>query len=136
LVKGIANARRRTSASFITGLLWSRSSTLRSGLLFGIVPANVEGAHALAPVRKLHHLGLRERAHRVVVAALPMLFHGSPREFEVLVNAFVAPGAIDQVDDVAHFLVGFPFQELCILAVAELLRNPFQHIRKCATQPL
>jgi len=93
-----------------------------------VVLADVERAHALDSIRKQHHFGLRERAQRVVVAAVPVLFHRPPGKFEVLGNAFVAPGAIDQVDDVADFLVRFPFQQLCILAAPQLLRNPLQEI--------
>src|SRR5271165_7424531 len=123
----MANARRRTSVAFIAGLL---------SALLGIVLAKIESAHAFNPIRKLHHFGVRERAQGVVVAALPVLFHRSAGKFEVLGNALVASGAIDQVDDIADFIVYFPFENSCILTVAKLLRNPLQEVRHCVTKLL
>src|SRR5207248_3467937 len=99
-------------------LLWCRSAS--TGLPT-IAPSKVERAHAFEPVRKLEHLGIAKRAHGVVIAALPVLLHGAAGEFEILGDAFVLLGAIDQLHDVADLVVGQWREQPHLVAAAQLV---------------
>ena len=50
-----------------------------------------------------------------------MFFHRSPRKFEILGDTFIASGTINEVDDVANFLVRLLLQYLCILTVLKFI---------------
>ena len=53
--------------------------TLRSAIeLLAALDGEIEGEHAVASVRALEHLGVTQRANRVVVAGAPVLLHGQP----------------------------------------------------------
>src|SRR5262245_15836586 len=96
--------------------------------LFGTVFANIENSNPFNRIRKPHHFRLRERAPGVVVATLPVLIHHSSGKEEVLGDALVASGTIDEVDDVANLLVRFPLQSFGILTLPKFIGKLLQKI--------
>src|SRR5262245_35233924 len=121
----MANALLRTSAIFI-GLF----------LLVAGLSLEVEGEDAVGALGPLQHLGMVERAAHVAVAARPVLLHGAARELVVLGRAFIAPGLIDQVDDVVDLVVGLLRQELGLCRRAQLLGHLVQKLGGGAAQRL
>jgi len=88
-----------------------------SGQLF----ADVERAHPFEPIRKHEHFGIGQGLARIAVTGLPVLLHGAPGELKILGDAFIGPGAINQMHDVTDLVVGFGKQELGVGALAQLL---------------
>jgi hypothetical protein len=72
----------------------------------------IEGANALYPVGQLQHFGMAESSDDVVVPGAPVLLHCPSRKLEVLGDAFVTFAVVDQLDDVADFVVYSRFQNL------------------------
>src|SRR6516162_3410490 len=115
------------------------AAPMTSGLfldLIGIVLANIENPNPLDRIRTAHHFRFGERTAGIVVTALPVLFHRSPGEFEILGDTFVASGAVDEVDDVANFLVCLPLQYFCMLTVPKLIRKLLHEFGECDTKLL
>ncbi len=82
-----------------------------------MIGAGIECAYAFEPVRQLQYLWIRQRLASIAVPGLPMLDHCAPGKLEILGNAFVAFGAIDQVNDVTHLVVGLLLQDLYVFTV-------------------
>src|SRR6516165_8134567 len=125
----MAKARARTSLSFMAvPLVYTEQELLgladnsMSGPLF----ADIKRAHPFEPIRKLKHLGIGQRLPCIVVAGLPVLLHGAPRELKILSDAFIRPGAINQMHDVADLVVGFGERDLGVGARAQFLRHSFE----------
>src|SRR5690349_3185369 len=101
---------------------------------FGVVAvrssrlAQIESADPNQPIRQFEYLWISQRLPRIVVPGLPMLLHGASREFEILGDAFIGAGAIDQMRDVTDLVVGFAEQKLGLLAIAQLVGHLLDEI--------
>src|SRR5438128_10404490 len=95
----MANARARTSSSFIMHLL----RRLSCDSFRGRVLRKVEGADAFQAMRAFQHLGMPERTNGVVVAGCPVFLHRAAGGLEILRDPFITPGVIDELG----WLVGF-----------------------------
>lgn len=69
------------------------------------VVSPVEGANAIHLVRKLQDFRVANGADDILVAGDPVLLHGPAGELVVLGDAFVVLGVINQLHDIADFLV-------------------------------
>src|ERR1700732_3271929 len=99
----MANARSRTSLSLIAeapDMGVSKGRRIPRADVSIAVMGKVEGRELLAVASALEHLGMAQRAHRVVVAGTPMLRHGQAGELIVFRVAFIASRAIDEVHEV------------------------------------
>jgi hypothetical protein len=65
-----------------------------------------------------------------------MLAHRSPGKFEVLGDAFVAPGAIDRMNDVANLVISLLCQDFHVFAVPQPVRKLLDEVGKGDAQPL
>src|SRR5262245_62962932 len=92
------------------------------------VLANIENSNPLDRIRKPHHFRICERAAGIVIAALPVLCHHSSGKEEVLGDALVTSGAINEVDDVANLLVRFLLQSFGILTIPKSIGKVLQKI--------
>jgi hypothetical protein len=59
-------------------------------------------------------------ANDVVITSGPVLLHGPAREFEILGDAFVVFGVVDQMHDIADLLVSFRRKHFHIRTVQQL----------------
>jgi len=84
--------------------------------------ADIERAYPFEAIRKLKHFGVGQGLARIAVAGPPVFLHGAPGELEILGDAFIRPGAINQMHDVADLVVGFAEQEFGIIPVPQFLR--------------
>src|SRR5262245_4256057 len=100
------------------------------------VLANIENSNPFDRIRKPHHFRIRERAAGIVIAALPVLCHHSSGKEEVLGDALVASGAINEVDDVANLLVRFLLQSLGILTLPKFIGKLLHEVGDCDTKLL
>src|SRR5215510_8060613 len=98
--------------------------------------ANIENSNPFDRIRKQHHFRIRERAAGIVIAALPVLCHHSSGKEEVLGDALVASGAINQVDDVANLLVRLLLQSLGILTLPKFIGKLLHKVGDCDTKLL
>src|SRR5215469_188861 len=103
----MAKARDRTSLSFMTIPLANNVAGFADTSMSALLLAAIERAHPLDPIRKLKHFGIGQCPARVPVTGLPVLLHGAPGELKILGDAFIGPGAINQMHDVADLVVGF-----------------------------
>ena len=69
--------------------------------------SEIKGTHAFEPVWQLQDFRMRKRSDRILVAIAPVLFHGTPGELEILCDAFVTLAVVDQLNDVADFVIRF-----------------------------
>ena len=72
--------------------------------------AAIERAHPFQPIGKLKHFGIGQCFASIAVTGLPVLFHAAPGELEILGDAFIGLGAINQMHDVADLIVSFTQQ--------------------------
>src|SRR5262245_52984440 len=105
-------------------------------LLSSLTFANFENSDPFDRIWTPHHLRFRERAAGIVVAALPVLFHHSSGKEEVLGDALVASGTIDEVDNITDLLVRFLLQHCCVLTFAKFIGNLLQEIGERDTKLL
>jgi hypothetical protein len=71
---------------------------------------------------------MAQGAGGIVVTGLPVVFHGSARELEVLRNAFIIPCLVDQLNDIADLVVRLRRQHLHIVMCAQIIRKPLDKI--------
>ncbi len=83
----------------------------------------VEGANAFHLVGTLHDLGVGNGANDILVPGGPVLLHGPAGELVVLGDAFVVFGVVDQLHDIADFLVSLRREQLHFRTVQQFSRK-------------
>src|SRR5262249_37609824 len=116
-VSGIANARSRTSCSFIFSFLADEFL------------AAIERANALQPVGRLEYFSMIQSVDRVSISGEPVLFHRPSGELVVLGTALIFLCAIDQVNDVADLFIRLGGQHGHLGKIAQLLGKPLEQGR-------
>lgn len=79
---------------------------------------------------------MAQRADGIVIARAPMILHRQAGEFVILRVALVIPGPIDQVDDVVDLFTGDRFQELQIIVLLKIGRQPAEQGCKGPLHPV
>ena len=128
--------RERTPHDFTLAHLNSPCDWEEPAGLFATVVLEIERGDAVRTRRAGQHLGMPERAQGIVIAGAPMVLHGQTGKLVVLGVAFVVPRAIDQVDEAVHLVGGSSPEQLDVLLLAQVFRQPAQESRQGTLQPV
>src|SRR5208283_2971501 len=102
--------------------------TMLCEILFAAVACQIEGEEAVLAIGPFQHLRVAERAHRSVVARIPVLLHHPPRKLVILGGPLVILGPIDQLNDVVDFLVRFCGEHLRLGSLQQILGHLGQQL--------
>src|SRR5215813_5430759 len=131
-----SSAASRTPARALHALSSLRSCLIGPNGSELLRPGPIERANALQPVRRLEYFSMTQTVEGVAVSGEPVLFHRPPGELVVLGAALVFPGAIDQVDDVAHLVIRLGGQHGHLGKFAQLVGKPLEQGREGDSQLL
>src|SRR5215813_9881578 len=124
----IANARWRTS---ISSFLAHQDQLIRDAGL-----AVIERANALQPVRWLEYFSMAQSLNGIAISGEPVFFHRPPGELVIHGAALIFLCAIDQLNDVADFLIRLGSQQRHLRKTAQLIRKPLKQGREGDAQLL
>src|SRR5215471_11229944 len=98
--------------------------------------AEIESPNAFRIIGTLQHLGMLEAAYDIVVTGPPMLLHGTTRKLVVLRSSFIAPGVINELNNVINLFIGFLGKNLDLGHCSQVIRKMCKDSSKCSAKHL
>src|SRR5215471_3585351 len=108
--------------------IWPITSRAENRTLIAVPPREVESANAFRWFRALEHFRIAQRINNIVVPGVPVLFHGETGKFIILHDTLILSCVIDQVDDIADFVISLCLQCSYVVSLAYFVRKLLDEI--------
>ena len=99
-------------------------------MLFTTIALEIEREDAIKTSGAGKYLGMAQRADCVVIARAPVILHGQTGKLVVFGVTFVIPSPVDQLNDVVDLVASDRLQDLQIIVLLKIGREPAEKSRK------